>query len=164
MNNDEQEPMESRRTPYDELYPTCERADAALRIYTGDLDPQEVTKRLAIKPDSVQTKGEVRGNSIGRTRIVQINGWFLSSEGKVLSKDLRHHLDWLLGIVYPGREALLGLQRTRGVRMDVNCVWWSAHGHGGPTLWPEQMHLLSDLGLECSFDVYFFGEDWQEVK
>jgi hypothetical protein len=43
--------------------------------------------------------------------------------------------------------------------MRVNCVWWSAAGHGGPTLWPEQMAALAALNLECSFDVYFFGDE-----
>ncbi|WP_437956877.1 DUF4279 domain-containing protein [Sorangium sp. So ce119] len=164
MSNDGQDFMESRRTPYNELYPTCERADATLRIYAECIHPQEITRRLAVEPDSVQVKGEVRVNSVGRARVIGVNGWFISSETKVSSKDLRHHLDWIIGAIYPVREALLKLQQTRGVKMDVSCVWWSAHGHGGPTLWPEQMRPLSDLGLECGFDVYFFGEDWQQVR
>jgi len=51
------------------------------------------------------------------------------------------------------------LQNIPGVRMSVNCVWYSRSGHGGPTLWPEQMRVLADLNLECSFDIYFQDKD-----
>jgi hypothetical protein len=93
---------------------------------------------------------------------VKFNGWFLSSEDKVASKDVRRHLDWLLDLIWPARLPLADLQQTSGVKIDVNCVWWSASGHGGPTLWPEQMGRLAELGLECGFDVYFFGEEEEE--
>lgn len=83
-----------------------------------------------------------------------MNGWFLSTGGVVASRDVRHHLDWLLERLMPARGALVALQQCAGVRMSVVCVWWSREGHGGPTLWPEQMRGLADLNLECSFDVY----------
>lgn len=43
--------------------------------------------------------------------------------------------------------------------MTVSCVWWSALGHGGPVLWPEQMKALADLNRECSFDIYFADDE-----
>jgi hypothetical protein len=46
-----------------------------------------------------------------------------------------------------------------GTGMTVQRIWWSATGQGGPTLWPEQMRLLAELNLECSFDVSFFGDE-----
>ena len=58
----------------------------------------------------------------------------------------------------------MALQEMEGVRMGVDCIWWSAYGDGGPTLWPEQMHLLADLNLECSFSVSFFGDDEEEKE
>lgn len=148
----------SRMTPYDDEYATCERVRATLRVYGDDLDPAVATGRLKIVPTSSQEKGEVRTNSLGRQRAIKIGAWFLSSEGSVRSKDLRRHLDWLLGHLLPRAEALRGLQEMEGVTMNVNCIWWSATGGGGPTLWPEQMRGLADLNLECSFDIAFYGE------
>lgn len=145
-------------TPYSDDYPTCERTDLTLRIYPGDLHPREVTRRLALEPSSEQVKGEVLPSVTGRNRVTRLNGWFLASEGKVLSLDLRRHLDWLLDILEPRAGELDALQRSPGVKMSVNCVWWSACGHGGPTLWPEQMRRLAALNLELGFDIYFFGE------
>ena len=148
----------SRITPYDAEYATCERTLATLRIYGDDLDPAIVTERLGILSTSSQKKGETRTNSLGRQRTIKIGGWFLSSEGNVQSKDLRHHLDWLLGQILPRADALRVLQEMDGITMNVNCIWWSAAGGGGPTLWPEQMRGLADMNLECSFDFSFYGE------
>jgi hypothetical protein len=43
--------------------------------------------------------------------------------------------------------------------MNVNCVWWSRYGDGGPTLWPEQMLRLAQLNLECSFEFAYYEDD-----
>jgi len=153
--------IESRRTPYDDEYETCLETRAKLLIYPGELHPDEITRRLGLVPTEANVAGKVRVNRLGREHVVKISGWFLSSEGHVESKELRRHLDWLLALLRPARAALLELQSMRGVTMGIDCVWTSRSGHGGPTLWPEQMHEMAALGLECSFDVYFFGDDQQ---
>lgn len=154
----------SRRTPYDDLYATCEFTYAELRIYPGTLDPISVTQSLGIPPTSTMTKGERTVNSLGRERIHPKNGWFLSSEKEVLSKDVRRHLDWLLNKLEPARYELEMLQQTPEVRMDINCIWWSAYAQGGPTLWPEQMAKLAELNLECGFDISFYGPDQVDIN
>lgn len=155
-------PLESRTTPYDDLYPTCERAGAWLFIYPGKLDPDFVSAKLGLVPTEAVRKGQTSANSLGRTRTGQLNGWFLSSEDAVSSRDLRRHLDWLLVQLAPRATQLNELQNLAGVSMRVNCIWWSAHGHGGPALWPEQMSKLAELGLECAFDLYFLAEEETE--
>lgn len=154
--------FESRRTPYDDAYETCERTYAALLVYPGESEPEFVTRRLGVEPTSTQSKGERIRNSLGRERIVSVNGWFLSSEGKVRSLDVRRHLDWLLEKLMPAEAGLKELQKLPKVKLGVSCVWWSAGGQGGPTLWPEQMARMAQLNLECSFDIAFFGEDAEE--
>lgn len=149
----------ARRTAYDDSYGTCERTDAKLRIYPGEMLPDHVTGRLGLQPTTTQSIGEVFRNSLGRERTAAISGWFLSSEGKVSSLDLRRHLDWLLQCLMPAKQALLELQECPGVSMDVSCVWWSAHGDGGPVLWPEQMCKLAELNLECGFELAFYDND-----
>jgi hypothetical protein len=47
----------------------------------------------------------------------------------------------------------------QGVRMHVNCSWWSESDLGCFTLWPEQMAGLAALNLECSFNLSFYGPD-----
>jgi hypothetical protein len=123
------------------------------------MDPEMVTGQLGIAPTSSQKKGARSVNSLGRTREVKLNGWFLSSESEVSSLDLRRHLDWLLDKIEPSAHELSRLQAVDDLTMLINCIWWSAKGQGGPTLWPEQMQRIAALDLECSFDIAFFGTD-----
>ncbi len=149
----------SRRTSVDDTYPSCSETRAELLIYPDQLHPQKVTERLGVEPTQMNVAGSEVTNSLGRTRVIRINGWFLSSEGLVESLDTRRHIDWLLAKFEPKAAELQKLQAISGVRMSVNCIWVSRSGHGGPTLWPEQMRRLAELNLECSFDVGFYGDD-----
>jgi hypothetical protein len=148
----------SRLTSPNRNYPTCERTCVVLKIYPEFLSAADVSKSLEIEPTESHDKGEKLKNSIGRTRESKRTGWFLSSEDYVDSLDLRHHLDWLISKLEPCKEHLIVLQEMEGMKMSVGCVWWSLTGDGGPTLWPEQMSALANLNLECSFDIYFHGD------
>lgn len=130
---------------HDDGHPTCARTYATLRLYPGALHPDRVTERLGIAPSETQTV-----NAAGRA----LHGWFLTSDGAVVSRDVRRHVDWLLDRIENAKSELDALLRE-GVRPDVCCYWLSAAGHGGPTLSPSHMLRLGALGLECWFDVYF---------
>ena len=149
-------------TEYNDDYPSCKRTDVLLRVYPGERSPDWVTSLLGVEPSAVNRKGEQRTNSIGRTRTIPKNAWFLSSEGKVNSRDARRHLDWLLEQLEGAEAGLSQLIVENGVSVDISCVWWSAAGHGGPTLSPSQMSRLGKLGIELGFDIYFFGDDDNE--
>jgi len=154
---------ESHLTPVDDDYGSCERTCAVLRVYSGEIAPADVTTLLGILPTSSIGIGERKGpNSLGMCRVGKLNGWFLSSESAVESKDLRRHLDWLVLQLEARADALHALQEKTGVRMSVNCVWWSKGGGGGPTLWPAQMRSLVGLNLECSFDFADYSESAPE--
>jgi hypothetical protein len=149
----------ARRTPYNDDYPTCERTDVALLIYPVVIKPAEISERLGVAPTRLSVKGVDEATPSGKVRPAPKSLWVLSSEKEVDSLDVRRHLDWLIERLMPARQQLLELQLVPGTRMNVNCIWWSAHGTGGPTLWPEQMSALAELGLEVSFDVSFYGPD-----
>jgi hypothetical protein len=149
----------SHITPIDDHYETCEMTFAEFRIYGASLDLDFVSAYLGIQPTQSQTKGEVRVGHEGRESEIGTGGWFLSSEGHIHSKDLRRHLDWLLARLLLVKDKIIFLQNQEDIKMGVNCIWWSAFGDGGPTLWPEQMGTLADLNLECSFDISFFGNE-----
>ena len=146
--------FESRQTPLNANYQSCELTYVELLVYpTSPADT--ITSMLDIPPTSKQDKGDLVVNSHGNEREAKTTYWSLSSQGKVLSKDVRHHLTWLLEQLTRKELALARLQKQDGLRMTVNCVWWSL-GSGGPTLWPEQMAALAKLNLECTFDIYCF--------
>lgn len=147
----------TRATPYNYDYPTCERTYSELRVYSDSLTPSKIEMLLGLSPTSSQEKGASWISSRGTKKQNRINGWFLSSDQIILSKDLRHHLDWLICKLEPAGSNLKKLQKM-DCSINIHCVWWSVHGDGGPTLWPEQMLALAKLNLECSFDICFYGD------
>jgi hypothetical protein len=141
------------QTPYDEDYPACARTYATLRIYHEDLDTDSLTLLLGVEPTHAQVKGLPCTHPTGRTFTPVLGGWFLSTKGEVSSKDVRHHLDWILSQLAGCDGALRSLQDP-GYRMDMFCYWRSGRGHGGPVLSPDLMRRFGELEIEAGFDVY----------
>lgn len=141
------EPLQNSPTTsdYDDEYATCAATYATLRIYTGELDPSTVTRALGLKPNQVLIKGE---------QSARLNGWLLSSQNLVKSRDVRRHVDWLLQQVSESRLELIKSQSEAEIWMDVFCYWRSMDGHGGPSLSSKQMRTLAELNLNIGFDCY----------
>jgi len=139
---------------YDHKYPSCSRTYATLRIHSKHIHPDEVTRRLKVKP----TRTTVAGTAAGPKGRKHVNAWYLSTQGKLRSKDSRRHIDWLLDKI-EGASEEIGYLQNQGAFMDIPCYWGSASGNGGPTISPEQMKRLVPLNLEVWWDVYFEGDD-----
>lgn len=137
-------------TPYDDNFPTCRKTYTALRIFSDTVRPEFITAKLRVDPSDSFSKGDQYGD--GRF-FRKFNGWFLSSENKIGSKDTRRHVDWLISEI-ANRENELKELRGMGVEIDVSCFWLST-GQGGPVIGPAQMKELSRLDLEIWWDVYF---------
>lgn len=149
---------DSRITPISKDYPTCSECYVQLAIYPGDELVNRISELLGLNATEINVSGVRLVNSLGRERIVSVSSWFFSSRGVVLSKDLREHIDWVVSKLNLVSDKLKRLQSEDSVKMTLLCVWRSRLGHSGPVLWPEQMKALSDLNLECSFDIYFDGD------
>ena len=134
---------------YDDNYPTCKATYATLRIYHDELEPDVVSARLGLKPSASQKKGQ----SLAPGRLASLGGWFLSSQHQVSSKDVRRHVDWIIGQL-GGKEAQFLRLQDEGYETDIFCYWLSANGHGGPELDPELMRRLASLRLPIGFDIY----------
>jgi hypothetical protein len=46
----------------------------------------------------------------------------------------------------------LKILASQGVKIDICCLWFSESGHGGPTLSPQQLSKLGELGIDLWFD------------
>jgi hypothetical protein len=133
------------RVPYDDDYPTCERADAVVTLRSSALRPDQITSILGIHPTSTALADGM-------------HVWTLSTEASVHSRDLRRHLDWLINTINPVLSRLADLRALRGVEVTVRCIWWSRYGDGGPILSPDQMSFFSKADLELWFEFGFYGE------
>jgi hypothetical protein len=127
-----------------------------LRIYTKDEHPHVISDHLNIKPSRICIAGQI--NVLGEK---SHNGWFISTKGKIKSRDSRRHIDWILDKIEPETETILKLQKD-GYSMDIMSYWGSATGNGGPTISPEQMSRLVRMNLSVWWDVYFEGEEEDE--
>jgi Domain of unknown function (DUF4279) len=134
---------------YDDSYPTCDETYVTLCMYPKEVDPREISKWLGLEPSSIQICGETKIGS----RAVQINAWFLSSKGKVNSKDSRRHLDWVLDQI-GGKDKVLNAILEKGTKANLCCFWRTKHGHGSPVQSPDQMRKIGKLGLELWYDFY----------
>lgn len=148
--------FDSRFTPIDDDYGTCEWTAATLAIY--DIDPAIISTKLNITPSSSETIGKPRIMPSGVERIGTNHSWLFSTKQIELnSKDLRTHLNWLLDKIEPFETGLKELQQITGVKMAIRCSWRSKYGDGGPTLWPEQMERMAKLNLELTMSFLYEG-------
>ena len=132
-----------QKSEYDRKYPTCSKTYATLRIYHDKITPEEITQSLDILPTDCQLKNEK----------IKFNGWFLSSEKMVKSKDCREHIDSILNDIVFKKEFIESLIE-QGALIDMSCFWLSKDGQGGPTLSPSQCQKLAELKIDIWFDFY----------
>jgi Domain of unknown function (DUF4279) len=135
---------------YDDDFATCTRTYATLRLFSNDIEPTSITAVLNIPPSKTFIKGQPHGQ---HDHIRKSNGWFLSSEREVNSKDTRRHIDWLLSRI-SDKSAQLAELRSKGVEVDISCLWESV-GQGGPIISAPQMKELARLNIDVWWDVYF---------
>jgi|GEM_PF-550760 hypothetical protein len=141
-------------TEYNDEYPTCVETFSTLRVFSDQVDPERITKLLAIEPTESFRMGEARGAKGHRNKA---HGWFYSTEGISDSRDTRRHIDLILDALN-GRTDAVHLLQKEGCRFDI-CSYWDSIGHGGPSLLPHQMARLAELEIEIWWDVYFSSED-----
>jgi hypothetical protein len=145
---------------YDDSYPTCSRTWATLFIFLPDTtSPDALTANLGVQPSKIHVKGEVYKGKVRKWPTV----WFIESTGKVESKDVRRHIDWLLEKVEHKAEVFHQLQAD-GAEIYLSCFWGSAVGHGGPMLDPKLLKRIVLLNIGIAFDIYFEGDDASETE
>ena len=130
--------------------PLCYWTSSALRITSTSLTPGEITEALEIQPSWAIEKGK-RPWSI----------WLLRADGRVVSRDVRRHVAWILDQIIPRSRAIITLQ-ARGAEMRMYNLWESALGQGGPSLFASQMKQLGELGIEIGWEIYLLGP-WLDV-
>jgi len=137
---------------YDDDYGTCERTYVTLCIRSLTVFPEEITQLLDIEPSHWQRIGESPSDSTRRPP-AKINGWFLTTEDIVDSRDSRRHIDWLLDQILSKKKEILEL-KIAGCDMNISCYWLRKSGQGGPSLHAKQIGIMSELSLPLWFDIY----------
>lgn len=125
-----------------------ERVCVELRIYSGELDPAEVTMRLGLPASKSVRRGDSITNSLGRTRVHAKNGWFLASENVVASSRPEEHLAWLVGVLSPASHALAALLACPGVSAMIVCTIWTCTSGASVPIASATVRALGALGVD----------------
>lgn len=127
----------------------CLKTYSVLRILSRHLTPGEITGILQLKPDRVFAKGERFGMHPRRRKFT---GWFYSTEGLVLSRDTRVHVEFLLGSIGNKRDELEQLVEL-GCKLDA-MNYWLAREQMSPLIDPEQVRRLAEMRIDAWWDVH----------
>jgi uncharacterized protein DUF4279 len=113
-------------------------ADAALRIH-GDLNLDEISQRLEMKPSYSHKKGEV--GRIGR--VFEFDMWSMKSplENRM---PLGKHLEWI-SETFEGKYEILQAIKLRA-KIDVFC-WVTSGEQDGFSLSPKALRIISALEI-----------------
>jgi hypothetical protein len=140
------------------------RFNIALRIYSGDMTPNLVSAALAIDATSaVSVKPIAEPLGCDRFRLGKLNGWFLSSEGRVESRDPRQHLDWFFDRIESIRAKLIPLLQAPDVRAEVSTIVWSKNG-SHLLLTHGDVSKLAALGIPVWFSYAAYGDDEEDQR
>ncbi len=142
------------------VYPaTIQRVHVEFILSRFDLDPDEVSLALKIKPTRSARRGDERRNHRGTLLSHHKEGWWeLSSEGEVESKEINEHFEYLLKRLLPHKETILSFAQGGETYFDV--LWETAYFHGGngPLLSNQNIKGMAELNASIGFDIYQVDE------
>ena len=136
------------------------KAFVTLRFAGDDLDPDEISAVLPVKPTRAHRKGEAffagprAGNLRGRTRM-----WFLATDKLVTSDDLRDHLAFVERLLYPAPSYTCRVGKLRAIlerthsRAQITCFWRGEPDERAPQI-PERFKsavALLSADIETDF-------------
>jgi hypothetical protein len=120
------------------------------RIVGQDLDPEEVTRTLGIKPTQVRRKGEARSQE----SIWSENMWSLDvlPPGRDDWPSLEEGLVALIEELKPIHERLKAYLPAN--KVFISCGHFTSNFNGGPSLSPALLTSLGEFGVELVLDTY----------
>ena len=131
-----------------------------------DLDPEEVSLALKLKPSRSARRGDERRNPRGTLLSPHKEGWWqLSSEGKVKSKDINKHFEYLLKRLLPHRKTILRIAKLKAGETYFDVYWASnyLYAGNGPILSSQNIQGMAELKAGIGFDIYQIDEAKPEL-
>ena len=124
-----------------------------------ELDPDKVSLALKLKPFRSARCGDERRNFTGGLLKPHDEGWWqLSTEGKVKSKDINKHFEYLLKGLVPHREIILDFAKNGKTHFDV--LWENTYLYAGsgPLISSDCIKGMAALNADIGFDIYQINE------
>jgi hypothetical protein len=133
---------------------TNEVFDAAFRIISDRLDPDQISSLLGIKPDHSHKKGEPnnRRSKSGKIIVGPVHKTGIWSIYSTLpeTSSLEEHLTSLIGRLDPVGDKIKQLS-TEGYRVDIFCGYFFNHGvQGGFDISPKTLERIGKMGISLA--------------
>ena len=138
------------RSQWIELGGPIDRVKVCLRFFGDSLIPEELTRLLGCQPTVALRKGEVIPNRRYH-QVASIGSWRLNG-AQPEAMELEEQVKVLLGLVTDDLEVWRELTTTYGV--DIFCGLFLEESNRRFRLSADLVKMLSDRGIEMSFDVY----------
>jgi len=124
-----------------------------LLVVEKDLDPDELTKLLKVKPTRSHRRGDpFRPGDRPATRAY--GAWSFSTEGLLESSELPDHASKLLAAIEPAKSALLDYRQKSKASVSI-ILWWEPNERPTEVNFPSsQLARLAEL---CE-DLHFYYE------
>ena len=126
----------------------------SLRFFGDDLDPQELSTRLASLPTKAASKGEVTASPTG-TRVAKTGNWRLTVEAHTAAGDLNTLITRLFERLTPNLEIWRDISsRFRG---DLSVGLFLGTSNEGAFIAPATISDIAARGLGFNLDIYDKG-------
>ena len=135
--------------------PSVSETSAYLRFLGDDLDPDELTTAIGIKPDEARRRGAAFVNPAGIARTARTGMW-----GRAAKRHQPGDLDRQVRELLLAGTAQLEVWRMFSKRFggELFCGLHLNEWNEGLNLGPEVLVLLSERGLALALDIYFDPE------
>ena len=139
---------------------TIRRVHVDFDLTAPKLDPDAVSLALRINPTNSARRGDERRNIKGALLQPHKEGWWqLSTKGKVKSKDIHKHFEYLLKKLLPHREDILNFAKNGETYFGV--LWENTYLYAGngPLISSQSIKGMAELNASIGFDIYQIDED-----
>jgi hypothetical protein len=132
--------------------------DASFRIIDNDLDPEQISSLLGIKPDHSHRKGEPNNKRTKSGKVIighpyKTGIWNINSNLPETSS-LEEHLNSLLDRLEPVGDKIKQLS-IEGYRVDFYCACFTEHEfQGGFDVGPDILERMGRMGIILGISTY----------
>jgi Domain of unknown function (DUF4279) len=123
-----------------------------VRISGEALEPENISRLLALKPTRTHLRGESRSRHGKAAELSWKESLWLLQSPLDASGDPAEQLKWLLDVLEPKSSLIKTL--AKDYQLDLFCGFSSASGQGGFKLDANTLRRLADLGIPLTLDLY----------
>lgn len=127
------------------------------RVTGSEVDPNEISVLLGLKPSSGHRRGDPHFGNEGRRYADFSEGLWALETTLEKTRPLKEHLDEL-GFLLADKEAILRGLRARAYDLEIFVGVFDIKNGDEVGLSAAQMRMWADLGVDIGFDLYTWNE------